>query len=129
MTKSFDLSSLDHAYAEAPIPAPAQLPDGTYLVEVQSVELRATRQSQRPMVCWTLRVLAPAPFLGRRLWRNQVLALTNLGWLKKDLHLCGIELDKLSDLPGRLEDLRALRLEIVKHTRGDFQSISLRRRA
>jgi hypothetical protein len=129
MTKPIDLSSLDNAYAQAPVPGPAPLPDGPYLVEIQSVELRATRHSQRPMLCWTLRVLAPTPFLGRRLWRNQVLAQSNLGWLKKDLRLCGIELDKLSDLPRHLEHLRALRLEIVKHTRDDFQSISFRRRA
>lgn len=129
MTKPVDLSSLDRAYAEAPIPGPTPLPDGLYLVETQSVELRATRHSQRPMLCWTLRVLAPPTFLGRRLWRNQVLTQANLGWLKKDLRLCGIELAKLSDLPRHLEALCALRLEIAKHTRDDFQSIIFRRRA
>lgn len=124
-----DLSSLDEAFAQAPVPAPAPVPDGTYTVEVETVELRQTRSTARPMLCWTLRVLAPRFAAGRRLWRNQVIGPQNLGWLKKDLRLCGLELAKLSDLPERLATLTGIVIEIAKHTRGDFESVTFRRRA
>lgn len=124
-----DLSSLDEAFAQARVPASAPLPDGIYTVEVQSVELRQTRATARPMLCWTLCVLAPRTLTGRRLWRNQVLAAQNLGWLKKDLRLCGLELTKLSDLPDQLGHLCGVSLEIVKRTHGDYESVTFRRRA
>jgi hypothetical protein len=123
-----DLAALDEAFARADAPEPAPLPDGAYLVEIFGVELRATRQTARPMLCWTLRVLS-GPFAARRLWRNQVLGPGNLGWLKKDLRLCGLDLAKLSDLPAHLEGLRGIQLEIVKRTRGDYQAILFQRRA
>jgi hypothetical protein len=123
-----DLASLDEAFAHANVPDAAPLPDGLYLVEVVLVELRATRQTARPMLCWTLRVLS-GPFATRRLWRNQVLSQNNLGWLKKDLRLCGLDLPKLSDLHAHLDRLRGIRLEVVKHTRGDYQAVLFRRRA
>jgi hypothetical protein len=123
-----DLAALDEAFALADVPSAASLPDGPYLVEVALVELRATRQTARPMLCWTLRVLS-GPFAARRLWRNQVLGPGNLGWLKKDLRLCGLELPKLSDLPGHLARLHGIRLEVIKQTRGDYQAVLFRRRA
>jgi len=123
-----NLADLDEAFAQADVPRAAPLPDGSYLVEVVLAELRATRQTARPMLCWTLRVLS-GPFAARRLWRNQVLGPANLGWLKKDLRLCGLELPKLSDLPGQLARLRGVRLEVVKQTRGDYQAVLFRRRA
>jgi hypothetical protein len=124
-----DLSSLDKDFAEARIPVPAPLPDGTYIVEVETVELRETRGTARPMLCWTLRVLAPSVVAGRRLWRNQVLGPQNLGWLKKDLRLCGLEIAKLSELPQHLDSLAGVTLQISKHTRGDYDAIAFRRRA
>jgi hypothetical protein len=122
-----DLSELDEAFAQAAIPGPAPVPDGNYDVEVEAIELKRTRHTSRPMLCWTLRILS-APFASRRLWRHQVLGPSTLGWLKKDLRLCGLELQRLSDLPAHLDDLRGLRLEISKNTRDDYVSILLRRR-
>jgi hypothetical protein len=122
-----DLSCLDDAFSAASLPSTAPLPDGPYTVQVDLVELRQTRSTARPMLCWTLRILPPSPFAGRRLWRNHVLTPQSLAWLKKDLRLCGLELAKLSDLPEHLPTLRGTTLQILKRTRGDFDSISFRR--
>ena len=123
-----DLTPLDEAFEKAAVPTHAPLPDGDYRVEVESVELRATRGSQRPMLCWTLRVLAPPSFLNRRLWRNQVLAPQNLCWLKRDLLLCGLDLAKLSELPKHLSRLNGVLLDVLKRTQGEYQSVLFRRR-
>ena len=52
----------------------------------------------------------------------------NLKWLKTDLHTCGVDLDKLSDLPNRLGDLLDVTLEITKRTKGDNENIYFNRR-
>jgi hypothetical protein len=52
----------------------------------------------------------------------------NIKWLKNDLHACGLELEKLSDLPANLEKLLDLKMEITKRTRGENESIYFNRR-
>ncbi len=42
--------------------------------------------------------------------------------------MCGVELEKLSELPNRLEELLDLTLEITKRTRGENENIYLNRR-
>jgi hypothetical protein len=123
-----DLSTLDEAFAQASVPGAEPVPDGAYMVESKLSELNKTRHTGRPMLCWTLRVLT-GPFADRRLWRRQVLGPRNLGWLKKDLRLCNLELARLSELPDHLERLSGIPLEITKTTRDDYESILFRRRA
>jgi hypothetical protein len=123
-----DLAALDDAFAQAVVPTATPLPDGAYTVEVAAVELRRTRSAARPMLCWSLRVLCPPPAAGRRLCRYQVIGPRNLGWLKHDLALCGLDLPKLSTLPDHLDRLRGVRLDITKRTHGDFVAVSFRRR-
>lgn len=129
MKKPINLAPLEDAFQRATLPTfETPLPDGIYEVEVETVELCSTRHSQKPMLCWTLRLLSPpSEATARRLWRNQVLNHANLGWLKKDLLLCGLVLEKLSDLPHHLHQLRGFRLEIVKRTQGEYPSIRFRR--
>jgi hypothetical protein len=80
------------------------------------------------MLKWTLKILAPT-HAGRLLWRNNVMASKeNIKWLKNDLHTCGLELEKLSELPERLNDLLDLTLEVTKRTRGENENIYLNRR-
>ena len=72
----------------------------------------------------------PAPkFRGRLLWRNNVMATReNIKWLKTDLHTCGLDLDKLSELPSNLEKLINVKLEITKRTRGENENVYINRR-
>lgn len=122
-----DLSALDQEFRETP-KATASIPDGHYPVRVEHVELATTRSSRRPVLKWTLRPLL-TEYSNRLLWKKSVLASTDgLKWLKHDLSLCGIDLDKLSDLPAHLPRLVGVELHVTKRTRGDWENVHFNRR-
>lgn len=104
------------------------VPDGKYQVNVEKVELTRAQTSGNPMLKWTLRILAPK-FRGRLLWRNNVIATRdNMKWLKTDLHTCGLDLAKLSELSANLRKLIDVKLEITKRTRGENENVYINRR-
>jgi len=121
-----DLSLLDGEFEEAPV-ASRSIPDGSYEVSVERVELLRAARSGEPMIKWTLLVYS-LPFHGRRLWRHLVLSTKNLPWLKRDLETAGVRLDKLSDLPRHLDDLRDIRLKVTKRTRDSYENVFFVRR-
>lgn len=125
-----DLTQFDDAFADAPVEDREfdPIPDGKYQVNVEKVELTTARSSGNHMLKWTLRILAPR-FRGRLLWRNNVMASRqNIKWLKNDLHRCGLDLQKLSDLSANLDRLLDVKLEVTKKTRGDNENIYIDRR-
>jgi hypothetical protein len=124
-----DLATFDEEFEGAPVEDSdfEPLPDGKYQVTVERVELLRSRAGN-PMLKWTLRVLGPQ-HKGRLLWRNSVMASReNLKWLKTDLHTCGLDLEKLSDLPANLERLLDVRLEITKRTKDESENVYFNRR-
>lgn len=128
--EDIDLSQFDDDYDSAEVEDREfdTVPDGKYQVIVERVELSRAKSSGNPMLKWTLKILAPT-HAGRLLWRNNVMASKeNIKWLKNDLHTCCLELEKLSDLPERLNDLLDLTLEVTKRTRGENENIYLNRR-
>ena len=127
--KSIDLAQFDDMYrSEAATERDDfdSVPDGKYQVAVEKVELTESAAGN-PMLKWTLRVLAPT-FVNRFLWRNSVFTPNTLKYVKTDLHLCGLDLGKLSDLPKQLEKLLDIKLEITKKTKGDNENIYFNRR-
>jgi len=129
-TSDLDLAQFDDDFAEAPVEEREfeDIPDGKYQVNVEKVELTRAQSSGNPMLKWTLKILGPR-FAGRLLWRNSVMASKeNLKWLKTDLHTCGLDIEKLSDLPARLGDLLDVKLEVTKRTKGENENIYLNRR-
>lgn len=125
-----DLAQFDDDYSSAPVEEREfeDVPDGKYQVNVEKVELAKAQSSGNAMLKWTLKILGPR-FAGRLLWRNSVMASKeNLKWLKTDLHTCGLDIEKLSELPARLGDLLDVKLEITKRTKGDNQNIFFNRR-
>ena len=122
-----DLSALDQDFRAAP-KASTAIPDGHYPVRIEHVELSTTRSSRRPVLKWTLRPLVPE-YRNRLLWKKSVLRSPDgMKWLKHDLSLCGIELDKLSDLPTHLDSLVGIELHVTKRTRGDWENVHFNRR-
>jgi len=120
-----DLTQFDDAYAAAPVDERqfGEIPDGKYRVVVDRVEITTARTSGNAMLKWRLKIL-DGQFKNRLLFRNSVLSSPQMiAWLKSDLHLCGVDLEKLSDLPGALERLLDIELEVTKRTRGDFENI------
>ena len=125
-----DLSRFDEDFAEAPIEEREfdEVPDGKFQVNVDKVELTTAKSSGNAMLKWTLRILGPQ-YAGRLLWRHNVMATReNIRWLKNDLHLCGLDLVKLSELPDHLNQLLDVQLEVTKRTRGENVNIYFNRR-
>ncbi|MBX9601418.1 MAG: DUF669 domain-containing protein [Bryobacteraceae bacterium] len=102
------------------------VPDGKYQVAVEKVELTQS-STGNPMLKWTLRILAPR-FINRFLWRNSVFTQNTLKYVKTDLHLCGLDLERLSELPKHLDKLLDVKLEVTKKTKGDNENIYFNRR-
>lgn len=119
-----DLSYLDEEYEETEVPEQefSPIPDGRYQVIVDKVELATAQSSGNPMLKWTLRVLGPT-YRDRLLWKNSVLLSGLLQYVKKDLQTCGIHIQKISDLPGQLEKLLDLKLEITKKSRDGNENL------
>ena len=125
-----DLTQYDDDFAEAPVEEREfeDVPDGKYQVKIEKVELTRAQSSGNPMLKWTLKILGPK-CAGRMLWRNSVMASKeNLKWLKTDLHTCGVDIAKLSELPPRLGDLLDVTLEVTKRTKGENENIYFNRR-
>jgi len=125
-----DLTPFDAEFLEAPVEERefSDVPDGKYQVQVDRAEIVRAKSSGNPMLKWTLRILGPR-FAGRLLWRHNVIASReNVRWLKNDLHVCGLELVRLSDLQSHLHELLDIQLEITKKTRGENVNIYLNKR-
>jgi len=104
------------------------VPDGKYQVKVDRVELTRSETSGNLTLKWALKILGPT-HKGRLLWRNNVIASKdNVKWLEQDLYTCGLQMDKLSDLPGKLETLLDVGLEVTKRTYNKFENIYFIRR-
>lgn len=120
-----ELEQFDEEFAAAEVEERnAPVPDGKYSVVVEKVEITRTKNYNNLMVKWTLRVLMPIEYEGRLLWRNSIIvSAENLKWLKTDLHTCGLELEKLSDLPAHLEYLEGVKLEITQKSKDKYTNI------
>lgn len=117
----FDLADFDDDYAEAEAPSYEEVPDGQYLVRVDSVALTETKKGQ-PMLKWTLLVLS-GTHEGRKIYKNSVITSASLPFVKGDLQLLGVALARFSDLPNHLEDLLDKTIETTKRTNGEFSNL------
>ena len=127
---SIDLTQFDDDFrSETPAERSdmESVPDGKYQVVVEKVEITEAHTTGNPMLKWTLRVLAPR-HVNRLMWRNSVFTPNTLKFVKTDLHICGLDLEKLSDLPRNLSKLLDVKLEVTKKTKGDNENIFFNRR-
>mgnify|MGYP001576507111 FL=1 len=125
MSKNIDLTQFDDDFrSETPADRSdiESVPDGKYQVVVEKVEITEAHTTGNPMLKWTLRVIAPR-HVNRLMWRNSVFTANTLKFVKTDLHICGLDLEKLSDLPKKLHLLLDVKLEVTKKTRGDTENI------
>lgn len=125
MSKTIDLSQFDDDFRSEQTETQGDydsVPDGKYQVAVEKAELVEAHSSGNPMLKWTLRILAPR-HVNRLLWRNSAFTPNTLKFVKTDLHICGLDLDKLSDLPKKLHLLLDVKLEVTKKTKGGSDNI------
>jgi hypothetical protein len=96
-----EVKQLDEVFNEAPEPAGgSQVPDGTYYARVDSLELKKS-QAGKLMLKWDLVIEGDQPtedldqYQGVTLHRNNMLESSqNLGYLKKDLKACGVDVHR-----------------------------------
>jgi hypothetical protein len=119
-----DLAHLDGSFVTAEAATNGSSPpDGKYQVNVEKAEIVRSKTNNEPMLKWTLKIIAPS-HIGRLMWRYNMLSTPeNMKWLKGDLQTCGLQLDKVSNLHGRLTDLLDVKLEVTKRTRGEHENI------
>lgn len=123
-----DLTGLDEAYANAEVKEGERsfdpIPSGKYEVGVKDVQFTTTKTPPpRPMLSWTLEITGPT-HAGRLLWLNQLLVTPeNVRYLKNDLHVCGVKLEKLSDLAANLHRLQGLALAVSVKTKGENTNV------
>ncbi len=62
------------------------------------------------------------------IFKNSVITPNSMPFFKADLKVMGIELAKLSDLPGRLDAMLDQTLEVTKKTKGEYANIYFNKR-
>ena len=103
------------------------IPDGKYQAEIEDASLKININGDH-MISYEMKILN-SEHAGRKVWRHGTIkSKDNLRFLKKDLLLCGLILDKFSELPNHIHKLRGLRLEITKKTSGKFSNIFFNKR-
>lgn len=102
--------------------------DGKYQVKIDSLELTRSEMAGKLMLKWTLKILGPK-LQGTPLWRYSLISTKeNVKWLKKDLHTCGMKIDKISDLPEKLDTIIGVGLNITKRTKNGYENIYINSR-
>lgn len=117
---SDELASLDDKWATTEaVGESGKFPDGTHQAKVSRVSIGENKDHSRLFVVWELEGLSSeAAGITHKHFRT--LDDKNLPWLKKELAVCGIGLERLSDLEDRLPELLDKVLEIaVKTTNKD----------
>jgi hypothetical protein len=134
-----DLSRFNEEYRRAPAEQEQQreqgwkprtrfvAPDGKYEVMVESVELTTAKSSGNPLLKWRLRITS-GPHENKVLFKNRAITPNTIEWVKKELQICGLDLEPFSNLPSRLRELANLELAVSKVTRGEHDSIYVNKR-
>ncbi len=124
-----DLADLDEEYSQAEIQEDSfdTVPDGKYQVQVMKAELTLAKTTQARMLKWHLKILGPTN-VGRYLFKNSMLSPKSLTYVKTDLHRCGVDLEKMSELQNRLNELLDLILEVRKKTKDDNENVYIDKR-
>jgi len=119
-----DLSSYDEEYARAAVPRPEteaprdDIPDGMYDACIEDVHLTRTATTGNPMILWKLRILGPQ-CTGRAVTKVRVITSRTLAYLKRDLERLELQLERLSDLPARADEMVDRNVRIYKKTNPD----------
>lgn len=114
-----DLSRFDDEFARATPPGAASqpvyedIPDGFYDASVESVDIGQTASTGNAMIVWRLRIQGPQ-CEGRAVTKVRVITQKTLGFVKRDLEHLGLALDRLSDLPGRRDEMIDREVRIYK---------------
>jgi len=116
-----DLSQFDDDFESAEAPEYAELPDGKYQVTISKAQLAESNQGD-PMIKWDL-IIISGTHEGRHVFKNAVISQKSLPYVKADLTRLGLEMRRISELPGRLPEVLDKNLEITVRTKGEFTNV------
>lgn len=130
-----DLTQFDEEYKQVEAAEKENfdpVPNGKYQAVIDKVYMAKSKNSGDPMFTWEL-VIISGKFKNRRLFRNNMIVTReNLSWLKTDLETVGIVLEKVSDLPNRLNEFLDIVVEVsVKNRKEgdkDYQNVYLNKK-
>ncbi len=116
-----DLREFDEDFARAESRQPSaeamysDVPDGVYDTQVEDVVLGRTSSTGNPMIIWKLRIQGPQ-CEGRTLSKSRVITPKTIPFVKEDLERLEIQLDRLSDLNHRLDEMIDKTIRVYKKT-------------
>jgi hypothetical protein len=106
-----------------------EVPDGNYDVLVEDAQLERSQSSGNPMLVWKLRIQGPA-HSHRVLWKRRSITENTLTFVKEDLEACGVELERLSDLPTEVRSMIGIPMRALKRSKeGRYNVYFVRDRA
>lgn len=114
-----DLAKLDHRIGSVKAADPmAIIPDGKYQVVVKGAKLAKGKQPPHNLMMKLEFTVVGPQFSGRSMWKNLMLATDeNIGYAKRDLALCGIDIKGSADLIAATQKLPGMGLNVtVKNT-------------
>jgi hypothetical protein len=106
------------------------LPDGTYQMRVEEVRFEESKTSQKPMLTWTLVVVAPAGNINRKHWHYRSIADDKgIEWMKQELANAGMDVHGMdvTEIPDHLEDLLDRILQVTIKTKGEYRNSYINR--
>jgi hypothetical protein len=116
-----DLRQFDEEFADCELVEKKtfdDVPPGRYQATVDRLLLDHAKTTGNAVLRWEL-VVATGAHQGQRIFRTNALTTPdNRRWLKTDLATAGLLLDRLSDLPARLEELIDVLLDVTVSVKG-----------
>lgn len=116
-----DLTVFDNDYAAVEPLANVEVPDGKYDVRMEHAILGRSRKGD-PMLTFDMVVLSGL-HANRHVFKNSVITQASLPVVKKELERLGLDLERLSDLPSRLQELVGITLKITKRTKDEYENV------
>ena len=102
------------------------IPDGRYEVVVAEASLTKSQRSGNPMIRYVLRITG-STFRDRILRKHSAITENTIRFVRKELEICGLRLERFEDLRDRTQELEGIELEVVKVTKGEDSNIYFNR--
>lgn len=99
------------------------VPDGKYNVVVSSVEYTTIKETDIPLLKWKLKIL-DGDYEGRYVWCfNSLRDETTAKHFKFNLHLVGVKIDSLKELPQKVENIMGYKVNITLINHEDTSTV------
>lgn len=102
------------------------VPDGRYEVVIAEAALTKSQRSGNPMIRFVLRI-SGSTYRDRILRKHSAITENTIRFVRKELEVCGLHLEKFEDLKARIHELDGIPLEVVKVTKGEDSNIYFNR--